>query len=193
MSKIRLNKSHRDILLKYGQDKLSAAINRKKEMSLYDSLLAAVNAAIRKKYPEEHMVILRQYKLARFDRCLRFQFPSGRVDGFSFEYKEERLADLPYSNGCLAGTVYPVDARFEKLFDDYARIKKDNEKEKREKIAGFHALVVAAKTLDDILAVIDLPKDLQESIGKKDSTALVALSPDTLKSLKKDFALKQAA
>jgi hypothetical protein len=192
MTKIRLNTTHRDILRQYGQERISSVINRDKEKDLYQRILDGVNKAIRAKYPEDHMVILRQYKLARFDRCLRFQFPSGRVDGFNFAYEENALCDLPYNGGCRTDVVYPVNAAFEKAYDDYAKDKKVNDDERDKKLASFNALVDAAKTLEDVLAAIDLPAELQKQLGKQ-CTALVALSPDSLKVLKHDFALKKAA
>lgn len=193
MTKIRLNQTHRDILTKYGQEKISSLIDREKEHSLYAALLEATNKAIRKKYPEEHMAILRLYKLVRIDRCVKFQFPSGRVDGFAFFYEDEsKLADLPSRHGCLDSVVYPMSEGFETTYDKYAKVKHANDGEYEKKIVSFKTLVYAAKTLDDILEAIDLPDELQKRLGKQ-CTALVALSPDSLNSLKRDFALKTAA
>ena len=192
MTKIRLNKTHRDILTAYGQGKIADLIDRKKEKALYAALIEGTNKAIRVKYPEEHMAVLRLYKLARFDRCVKYQFPSGRVDGFTFQYEDEKLlADLPSRSGCFDSAVYPVDKKFKAAYDDYAKVKKVNDEERAKKNANLYSLIESAKTLDDVMDVIDLPKEILERLGRK-STALVALSSDTLKSLKRDFAIKAA-
>jgi len=192
MTKIRsLNKTHRDILLEYGQQKIASLIDRSREKELFELVLAKGNEAIRKKYPEADMVVLRRYNQNRFDSCLRFQFPSGRVDCFSvpYEQRETMLADIPSGQGCMA---YPVDADCEAALDEHTLVRKSNDDEQRTKNASFLALVNAAKTLEDVLEVIDLPADVQSRLGKQ-STAMVALSPDTLTQLKDDFKLSTAA
>lgn len=192
MPKIRLTNAHRDTLRKYGQEKIATLIDRKKEQALYAKLLDGANKTIRTKYPEVDMVVIRKHGLATIDYCLKFQFPSGRVDGFRFD-GDSKVNDIPYNRACAyQGRVYPVDAAFEISYDDYGLLKKANDDEQSKRLASFYALVDAAKTLEDVLEVIDLPADVQERLGKK-SQALVALSPDTLKSLKKDFAIKKAA
>jgi hypothetical protein len=189
MKKIRLNNTHRDLLRQYGQDTIAALIDRKEEKALYAKLIDGANKAIRKKYPEEHMVVLRQYDLATINYWLKFQFPSGRVDGFSFDGKDP-LADMP--SRYRSDDVYPVSEAFEKAFDDYAAVRKLNQDNERTKYAAFESLISSAKTVEDVMEVIELPPDLLERFGRK-CTALVALSRDDLTRLKKDFALSKAA
>lgn len=191
MTKIRLNNTHRDILRKYGQEKIAALIDRKKEHELYATILMATNSAIRLKYPEEHMVTLRIYKLTRQDRCITFSFPSGRTDGFWFN-EDKEMVDVPSRGGCLSSVAYPVNAAFEKAYDEYAKVKKANREEEEKRQTSFRVLIDVARMLEEVMEIIDLPKDLQERLGKK-SQALVALNDDSLKQLKKDFAIKKAA
>jgi hypothetical protein len=193
MTKIRLNNTYRDIIRQYGEEKIASLIDRKKEQDLYQKLLNGANKAIRAKYPEQDMVVLRKYDQNRFDRCLRFQFPSGRVDGFAFAAEDpETIADTPSDRGCYSSDVFVVDSAFEKAFDEHSKIEKANDVLLQKKQSHFWSLLEFAKTLEDVLAVIDLPQELQERLGKK-CTALVALSPDSVNVLKKDFALKAAA
>jgi hypothetical protein len=193
MTKIRLNNTHRDILTEYGSKKIAGLIDRSREKVLYDTLLEAANKAIRVKYPEEHLVICRLYELTRTDYCLRFQFPSGRVDGVYFSPADtQRICDVPSGRGCHNSDVFPVDKAFEDACDEYDKLKKANDEEARSRVASFRSLIVASKTLEDVLEVIDLPEDILERFGRK-STALVALSSDTLRSLKQDFAIRQTA
>ena len=193
MTKIRLNKTHREILMAYGQEKISGLIDRSRERVLYDTLLEAANRAIRAKYPEEHLMICRLYELTRTDYCLRFQFPSGRVDGCHFRPEDApRICDVPSGRGCYNSDVFPMDKAFEDAYDEHLRLKRANDEEERERIASFRSLIEASKTLEEVLAVIDLPEDMLERLGRK-STALVALSNDALRSLKRDFAMTQAA
>ncbi len=196
MTRIRLNNNHRSILKEYGQQKIASLIDRKKENQLYGTMLDAANTAIRLKYPEKDMVVLRKYELTRHDCCLKFQFPSGRVDGFTFNKRNDdgpSINDLPYRRGCgyANGDVFPMDEAFETAFDMHAKERDANLAEIRRKEAEFFALVDSAKTLDDVLSVIELPEAILERLGRK-STSLVALSKESLDRLKADFSLKAA-
>jgi len=187
--KIKLNKTQRSVIEEYGVKHIQSTINRGQEAKLYQALLEGANKAIRAKYPEEDMVILRKYKLTRQDYCLRFQFPSERVDGFSFAYSTA-IADMPSKQGCYSGEVFPVMAAFEKAYDEYAKVKKFNDKLESDKSQSFRAFVTACVYLDEVLEVIELPGEIRERLGHR-STGLVAVTPETVASLKATF--KQAA
>ena len=98
--KIKMNKTQRALIDEYGVKHIQSAIDRSNEAKLYQAILDGANQAIRAKYPEDEMVILRKYELTREDRCPRFLFPSERVDGFHFQY-ESPIADMPSQRGCL--------------------------------------------------------------------------------------------
>ena len=189
--KIKLNKSHREVIQDFGLKHIASTIDRGKEQKQLAILLEGANAAVRKKYPEEDMVVLRKYKLERMDRCLKFQFPSGRVDGFTFVSPAE-IVDLPYSKSCHYGNndVFPVNAAFEKAFDEHAKLKLENDGRQTEKNREFMAFLTACQFLDEVLDVISLPDDIRKRLGHT-STALVAVTPETVKSLKATF--KKAA
>ena len=189
--KIKLNKSHRDVIQEYGLKHIASTIDRSKEEKQLAILLEGANAAVRVKYPEADMVVLRKYKLERTDRCLRFQFPSGRVDGFNF-MADAKVVDMPYKGGCHygSGDVFPVSEKVEKAFDEYARLKGENDQKLAEKTQQFFSFLAACQFVDEVLDVISLPEDLRKRLGQS-STALVAVTPETVKSLKATF--KKAA
>jgi hypothetical protein len=188
MTKTRLNNTHRELLTTYGHEKIASLIDRGEEKAFYAQLLGGANQAIRKRYPEEDMVILRRYDATHIDRCVRFQFPSGRVDGFFFPREETALADIPYCRSCTSDAAYAVDAAIETAFDGYHKTHTANNKEQHNRLAVFDALIRAARTLEEVMEAIDVPTELLERLGRK-TTALVALSSDSLKQLKQDFAL----
>ncbi len=185
--KIKLNKAHREVIQDFGLKHIAATIDRTKEHKLLQTMIDGANAAIRAKYPEADMVVLRKYKLERTDRCLKFQFPSGRVDGFRFS-DEAGVVDLPYLRGCnySGSDVFPVPAAFEKAFDEYAKIHADNDSKQGTKIQESYAFLAACVYVDEVLDVIPLPDDIRKRLGQS-STALVAVTPETVKSLKATF------
>jgi hypothetical protein len=187
--KIKLNKTQRTVIEEYGVKHIQFTIDRKREAELHQAILDGANKAIRIRYPQEDMVILRKFNLTREDRCLRFQFPSQRVDGFSFKLQTP-IADMPYKNGCFSGEVFPVDAAFEEAFDEYATVKRANDKFQNDKWQSFRALAIACVYLDEVLEVIELPEEIRERLGHR-SIGLVAVTPETVASLKATF--KQAA
>lgn len=191
MTKTRLNNAHRDLLSAYGHERIAGLIDRSEEKAFYAQLLDSANQAIRKRYPEEDMAILRRYDAAHIDRCVRFQFPSGRVDGFYFPYEETALADLPYRRSCTTDAAYPVEAATEAALDGYQKTHAANDKEQQKRISVFDALIRAARTLEEVMEAIDVPPEVQERLGRK-TTALVALSTDDLKRLRRDFSLTNA-
>lgn len=188
MPKTRLNNVHRDQLSAYGGEKIASLIDRSEEKAFYAQLLDATNQAIRKRYPEEDMVVLRRYDAVHTDRCVRFQFPSGRVDGFYFPFDETALADIPNRRSCRTDAAYPVDAATEVALDGYQKTHAANDMDQQKRRSVFDALLRAAKTLEEIIEAIDLPIEMLERLGRK-ATALVALSADDLTRLRNDFAL----
>lgn len=189
--KIPLSNTRRELVREFGSNHIKDSIDRNKEQKQLAIMLREANAAIRKKYPEEEMAVLRKYDLARVDRCLKIQMPSGRVDGFSFN-ADCAVADIAYNRHCsyLNSDVFPVSEAFEKAFDLHAQHKSDADKLQQEKYGQFVSFLNACKTVDDVLEVIPLPEDIRKRLGA-DSTALVAVTPETVKSLKATF--KKAA
>jgi hypothetical protein len=187
--KTLLNKTHREIIQHYGVLHIRQSVNRTRESKLLQTLADAANKALREKYPEADMTVLRKYKLTRTDLCLRFHFPSGRVDGFSFK-NDDGIVDVPRTGGCgySSNDVFPVLAAFEKAFDNHAAMKKENDKLEAEKIKSFMAFLTACRYVEEVLDVIDLPGDIRERLGQR-STGLVAVTPETVATLKKTFRL----
>lgn len=189
--KIPLSNTRRDVIREYGSKHIKAGIDRSKEQKQLAVMLKEANTTIRRKYPEADMAVLRKYALSQVDRCLKFQMPSGRVDGFTFNADCE-VADIPYRKSCYYGNgdVFPVSEAFEKAFDLHAELKSDADKLEHEKHQQFISFLNACRTVDDLLEVIPLPEDIRKRLGA-DSTALVAVTAETVKSLKATF--KKAA
>lgn len=189
--KIPLSNTRRDFISEYGINHIKSSIDRSRERKQQAIMLKEANAAIRTKYPEADMAVLRKYELARVDRCLKFQMPSSRVDGFTFNADCD-LADIPHRRGCgyYNNDVFPVTEAFEKAFDLHAKHKLEADKLEQEKIGQFRGFLNACKTVEDVLEVISLPEDIRKRLGA-DSTALVAVTAETVKSLKATF--KKAA
>lgn len=190
MAKTRMNSGHRTVLTDFAEKKIAEVIDRKQEHKLYKKLLAAANTALRKKYPEKDMEILRKYKLVRTDHCIKFLFPSGRVDGMSFTKEDGEPVDIPYRYGCYGlyehEAAFPVSAEIGEALDEYNLIKAANDNLYRQKYRDCANLISYAKYVEDVLEVIKVPKEIENKLCAK-STALVALSPDVIARIQADF------
>lgn len=183
MAKTRMNNGHRTVFKEFALKKVEEAIDRKQEHKLYKQILAGSNKVIRKKYPEEHMEIIRKYNLKSDDHHIKFVFPSGRVDGFT----SAELVDIPYSRSYGSRQdVYQMTAEFEVMLDEYELIKKKNDELLRQKQRDCNSLIEFAKYIEDVLEVIKVPPQIEAKLLAK-STALVALSPDVIARIQADF------
>jgi hypothetical protein len=180
-----LNKTRREIIEEYGLKHIESSIDRTRENDLLQQVIKYANEAIRAKYPEADMAVLRKYEVVRTDHCLRFQFPSGRVDGRSFP-SDAPLADMPRQSGCYSGEVFAVSAECEQVFDAYEAEYQANYRLRDAKNRQFMDFVTASRTVEEVLEVIDLPSDIRERLGHR-STALVAVSPELVAALRETF------
>jgi hypothetical protein len=189
--KVKLTNARRDVIREFGVKHIAESIDRTKEQKHLTVMIDGANTTIRAKYPETDMAVLRKFQLEQTDRCLKFQFPSGRVDGFNFP-SDAAIADIPYCRSCRYGNndVFAVTAAFEKAFDEHAKLKTESDKRQQEKVQEFLNFLGACQYVEEVLDVIPLPEDIRKRVGHE-STGLVAVTPETVKSLKATF--KQAA
>jgi hypothetical protein len=183
--KTQLNKARRTIIEEYGFKHLGSSIDRTRENDLLQQLIGYANEAIRAKYPEADMAVLRKYQVVRTDHCLRFQFPSGRVDGRSFP-SDAPLADMPQHSGCYSSDVFAASAECEQVFDAFAAEFQANYRLKDDKRRQFLDFITASRTVEEVLDVIDLPADIRERLGHR-STALLAVSAESVSALRETF------
>lgn len=186
--KTPLNSTRREIIQKYATDHIRQQIDRTRESDLLSTMAEEANQAIRVKYPEADVAVLRKYGLTRKDNCLRFQFPSGRVDGFTFP--ADAVVDLPKMHGCWNQDVFPVSETFETTFDAHAKEKKANDELQGQRLTALFSFLQKCRTVEDVMEIVELPSDLLQRLDMK-SSALIALSPEAIASLKDAF--KKAA
>src|SRR4051794_6093136 len=94
MAKIRLKSDDRNSLRELADKLINERLDKKKLRSLFDQAVTATNKVLRKRFPEEDMMVLRRYSLARQDFCLRFQYENGIVDGFDFSGYRQVFLEL---------------------------------------------------------------------------------------------------
>jgi hypothetical protein len=154
-----------------------------------EKALKAMNVAVRKKYPEADMVVLRKYGVTRQDHCLRFvDSESNQVFGHEWGYGNApaELADVPANGGCRSDDVFPISPSGRETIQAYAKAKDEADKVRSKKLREYESFVDVCKTVDDFHEVVALPEDLQRRY--MGTAALVAVSEDLIVSLKEEFA-----
>jgi hypothetical protein len=187
MAKTKLLQSTRESLLewmfKQAEDKLKAKLSKVEAKAI-----EAANKAIRVKYPEKDMEVLRKYKCTRRDNCLRFVTDDGHFFGVEFEYEEQkgdRLADLPMSGGCRQDDVFPASTAAQNAMEAYTKQRDDGREDLKKKRREYFSFLAACKFVEDVDEVVKLPDDLRQRYFT--GGALVALNPDVVASIKSDF------
>jgi hypothetical protein len=199
MAKTRLTETSRQRVLDFMIESLDAKMAKHPVFKLRDRVIAEANKIIRKKYPEDEMLVLRKYKLTRLDNCLRFSVTETgeffgvtfksiskkeRTDSYGFQAKD--VADIPSRGGCNDNTVYPVNSKFRALVHDYTTAFDGYMKHLTDKINNYKAFMAASKTIEDVEEVVVLPSDLRTAITGNNS-ALIAINDETIANIRADF------
>lgn len=147
----------------------------------FSKLLTLINQEIRKKYPEKDMEVLRKYKLTRQDSYVKLHCDT-RIQGTNgVLFLDTDFKDVPEDKayGLVLVVDKPVMMAYdivEKLFDKYT-------KTRNEKAAKFREFLNSCRYVEDVMEYVDLPISLRPIKG----TAIMAINPEVLKTIKKEF------
>jgi hypothetical protein len=189
MAKTRLNNGMRDCIIKYMVDFFEAN-NSPEEIDVARiEAVNLVNKIVRERFPEKDMVVLRKYNLTRKDSCVSFATDEETRRFFTIYLQEakDNLEDVPHREYCREIT-YSVTLEQAEILEKFENIKQQKEEEFRQKYREYCSFVRACKTVEDITSVIELPQDILDKLGAR-QTALVAVSEEKKEELKNFFAL----
>ena len=196
VAKTRLNKGHKDTLLAYMEKQFDLRIDDTELKRTFDSLLEAVNAILRLKYPEIDMPTLRKYKLTRVDTCIRFsRTDTGRLFYLRFEAQPDiqtRLVDIACFGGCYNNDVFACDADFEALADKWEKLCEERAKRVSDKRTEYRGFLDACRYLEEVEQIVPLSEEMRKTIGAQ-SRSLTIINPDVLNRIKSDLAQGVAA
>lgn len=168
--------------------------------------MAAASKAIRTKYPEADMAVLRKYGATRKDSCIQFMnTDTQQVFGVDFQLRNVRsyigksmpeldisgLADIPSNGGCRSNQVYPISSAGQKAIEDFSKAVDKFNAERTAKFTDYGAFTLACKTVDEFDEAIPLPDDLRTRYMA--GGALIHLSEEKIAELKKEFSPKKRA
>lgn len=200
MAKTTMRESMRDGIL----DWMIKEYDKKAEGSIdkiRDKAAAVANKALRVKFPEADMAVLRKYSLTDIDGCIKFMnSETAQVFGVEFDFKYDGsgkriypvpLADIPSRRGCRSGDVFPVSATAQAALEAFTKAKEDAKAARDLKIRDYKSFLAACKTVDEFNETVPLPDDLRNRYMS--GGALIAISPEKIAEIGKDFKAKKAS
>jgi len=169
-----------------------------------EKAIAAANKALRAKYPESDMVILRKYHCARQDVCLKFMDnETTQVFGIDFAIRRsssvfplpnldlKSIADIPSGRGCNSNEVFAISPTGRNAIEAFGKTLNEFAETRKNKFSDYGALTLGCKTVDELNEVIPLPEDIKQRYMS--GAHLIALSEDKIAELKKEFSPKKKA
>lgn len=189
MAKTRLSNDKRDGLLAWMMEQYDErhASDLEKPRA---RALKAMNTAIRKKYPEADMAVLRKYELTRRDRCLRFlDSDTNQLFGFDWGFGDnyDDLADVPSNGGCRSDSVFVVNPREREAIEAFEASRSDAKAARDQKRRDYRSFLEASRWVEDVHEVVPLPQDLQRQYMS--GMALIPVNQELVATIKKEFAI----
>lgn len=164
-----------------------------------DKAVAVVNKALRVRYPESDILVLRKYNLTTVDGCIKFvNSDTGQVSGVEFGYFydaehkrvwEAQIADIPARMGCRSGDIFSVSPAAQATIEAFTKAKEDAKADRDAKQRDYKSFLAACKTVDEFNDSVPLPDDLKQRYMS--GGALIAISPEKIAEISKDFKRKR--
>jgi hypothetical protein len=180
MAKTRLSNEKRDGLLAWMMKQYDEKHANDLEKPQAKAI-KAMNAAIRKKYPEADMAVLRKYNATRRDYCLRFvDSDSNQIFGFDWGYNAEpaELADVPVRNGCRSDDVFPISPAGREAIEAFGKAREEAREAREQKQRDYYSFLCAYWFVEDVHDVVPLPEDMQRRYMS--GSPLVAVNDELL-------------
>lgn len=155
-----------------------------------EKVVTALNVAIRKKFPENEMIVLRKYKLTRTDYCMKLvDSVTNAVFGINLEIVSEKeatkLADTPTGQGHNSQDVYPMDPKGHALIDEYLSLKEASREERSNKSRDYRSFLSACRYVEDAHEVVPFPKEMQTLLFS--GGAIILINKEIIAAIRSEF------
>jgi hypothetical protein len=185
MASIRLNKTHRDVLMTFAKANVSCPDEQSVRDEHYNHAANGVKADVEKRFPAKDMAVLKKYGVAGPDYCINGGTPEGMFLRFDFDREDPRAPLVP-GRYCSTRSI-PFSSETASAIMECDRADEVLAKARKTKMEAYKALIFSARTYEEILDVWPAAAALSDRIGSP-STAVVALSEDVARLIRKDNA-----
>jgi len=183
MSKTRMNEGLRDVLKALAVKVITCPKEQAAEEKAYAKAAPLVLATVQKKYPPRDMRVLAKYDKASHDDCIKLQLGAGGVE--QFDFRKEKGPIVAYKT--YSSPIYAADSKTTDAVSEWCAARDALKAAQKSKQDDYAALIMSATHLDDIIEV--WPE--AEQFRPKQGRALIPMSPDVLKRIRADVALRK--
>lgn len=189
MTTTRMNDSNRHFLREMMREVVKCPAEEKAMDAAYKVAAPLVRKIVETKYPAKDMKVLRTYKVAVADACIKLQLTAGGVTQFAFA-SEKEAPFRPDNYGC-SSQIFAADEATTKAVGAWALSKGAYDKAFNQKREDYGALINHTATLEQIEAVWPAASKLRERLGR---SLPMVLSDDVIARIRADATpLKRAA
>lgn len=182
MSKIRLNSSHREIMLGLVKDLIACPTETAATAKAYATASVLVRKMVEKALPPADMAVLKKYEKASVRDCIGMTLSAGGFVQFWF-MKETG----PLTTG---SRTFVADEKTTIAVNAHIAAKDKSEKALKDKMSDYQSLINNSRYFEDVVAVWPEAEKLRSQFGGQ---ALITLSPDIVARIQQDVAGRMAA
>lgn len=179
--KTKLSQDRREKILSYMMATWEGKQESVRNTPCFSKLVENINILLREKYPEKDMSVLRKYKLTKQSSAILLHHGE-RIQGLEYHlFLDSDFKDIPTNATYRLPLV--VDTQTMKIHDQLMKEYEQYKTTRKNKMDEFRGFIWSCNYVEDVMQYVDLPLSLQPVKG----TAMVAVNPEVLNSIKKEF------
>lgn len=187
----QLSKADREILYKFALANVSCPEQEKAFNEAREAVKPHVLAAVHKRYPVDHMLIMQNYGATRRDECIRFGGSYDHDSVYEFDANDPDVPLIPRYTDChSAARGYEWSDEARKLLFAYVKARNELKKAQKAKYEDYRILIFGSRSFNDVAAVWPAAEQKRAAIIPQASQgrALAVLSEEAIARIKADNA-----
>ena len=182
---MRLSQKDREALMQFARETVTSPETEARANEAYEAAATAVIAHVDDKFPPRDMQVLKRYRVAAQDLCINGgEWISERR--FEFRKDDPRVPILPKYSFDRRTFVWSREE--ENLLDQYHYTMAAHKEAIDNKLCHYRALIIGAKSFEDITAVWPAAAKLQRKMDPKKPAILLPVSQASIDFIRQDNA-----
>ena len=178
MAKRRMNAAIRDKLLGVARQSINPQTERDAVEAAYKTAEPLVRKMVQAKFPPRDMRVLKKYKAAFVDDCIKLELKAGGVEMFNFADDTGPWV----AQKTRHGQIYQADAETSKAVAVWVAARDAYKEESKKRLTDYRSLLYSARNIEDVLEVWP---EAAEHIPSQ--TQIISLSDAVVKRIKADM------
>ena len=187
----RLSNYDRERLISFARKQIKETADQAALDAAYDAAAELIATAVKAKWPQKDMAVLRRYEAASVDHCVYVSTGGSNYEQFTFRADDKRTPMRPSGRGCLRTPIL-LEGAAEDAFRAYLKASEEVTNAASARLFDFKALISGSRNFNEVAEVWPAANELRSSIVGE-TTALAVLSADVVSRIKADPAYAVAA